>query len=120
MDLGLGAEEYADLTDLQFKVLCERVAGLRRREEYRDAQLMLLTAQAGGMKRQGGGRLTLKDFLPTEIVLADPGAEAPAKAGPSRRQTWQEQLQIVEIWNEMFGGTDLRPPPEPLESLMAQ
>jgi hypothetical protein len=49
---------------------------------------------------------TLNDFL------LDTPADAPASEPP--RQTWQEQLHIVEMWNALYGGRDLRPPPEPL------
>lgn len=36
----------------------------QKREAHRTAQLQLTVAMAGGMKRKGGGNLTLDDFLP--------------------------------------------------------
>ena len=48
---------------------------------------------------------SMEDFMPKTVIL--PGETVPTEQEPEK-QTWQEQLQIVEILNAAYGGKDTR------------
>jgi hypothetical protein len=83
------------------------------REDYRLAYLMaflgnVLTARNRKSKEKPRV-FEPQDFLPkfweAEIAAAEVESEQPAEP---ERQTWQQQLQFVEMWNAVYREKDFR------------
>lgn len=82
----------AEFRDWQLYAMIEPFGSAQ--EDYRFGRLMAVIANL--QRKRGSKALQAADFMP------------PYAKRSKRFQTWQEQLQVVEMLNQAFGGKDLR------------
>lgn len=94
VDLGLSEDEFWGLTPLEFDTLLKRNNLKLEREDFRAGIIASTIANANRDPKKKPDPWTAADFMPT-------------RNGKPRqkRQTWQEQLEIVKALNAAFGGT---------------
>lgn len=97
-DLGLTDEQWRRLTLRKYDALVKRFSNKLEREDFRIAKLSAVAYNANGVKRKSGNKdpWSVDDFMGRKT-------EAKPKVMP-----WQQQLQIAEMLNMRFGGTDKR------------
>lgn len=92
-DLHLSSAEFWHSTPRALDALMRQA---RRAEQRAWQRAAIVAATVANVFRGKGQRaLGLDDFMPTSLVTR-------------QRQTWQEQLALVETLNKAFGGRDVR------------
>ena len=97
-DLGLTDEQWRRLTLRKYDALVKRFSNKLEREDIRIANLSAVIYNANGVKRKGNNKSpwSIDDFT---------GRKNKTK---NKIMPWQQQLQIAEMLNIRFGGTDKR------------
>jgi len=90
----LTEEEFWALTPAQFDALVRRKMANEERQDYRAALICSVLANAFRDKKKRRKPFTPADFVPKKRLR--------------RKQTWQQQLRIIELLNIALGGKDLR------------
>ncbi len=80
----------------KYDALVKRFSAKLEREDFRIAKLSAVIYNANDVKRKGNDKRpwSVNDFM--------------AKAKKTKGMPWQQQLQIAEMLNVAFGGTDKR------------
>lgn len=93
-DLGLTDEQWRRLTLRKYDALVKRFSNKLEREDFRIAKLSAVSYNANGVKRRDGNKRpwSVDDFMGKK----------------SKIMPWQQQLQVAEMLNAAFGGTDKR------------
>jgi len=94
-DLRLSDEQFWQLTPAQFNALVKRKMIDEEQKDYRTALICSVIANVFRDKKK-----RRKPFKPQDFM--------PQRRKQKRKQTWQEQLALVQILNVAFGGKDRR------------
>jgi hypothetical protein len=95
-DLGLTDEQWKRLTLRKYDALVKRFSNKLEREDFQIAKLSAVIYNANVVKRKGNDK---RPWIADNFI----NREKEVKAKP-----WQQQLQIVEMLNIRFKGTDKR------------
>lgn len=93
-DLGLTNEQWERLTLRRYDALVKRFSNKLEREDLRIAKLSAVAYNANRVKRKGNNKRpwSVDDFMGRKTKI----------------MPWQQQLQVAEMLNKAFGGTDKR------------
>lgn len=97
-DLGLTTEQWERLTLRRYDALVKRFSNKLERADFQIAKLSAVIYNANGVKRKGNDK---RPWIADNFMGRK--NEVRTKAKP-----WQQQLQIVEMLNIRFKGTDKR------------
>ena len=97
-DLGLTDEQWRRLTLRKYDALVKRFSNKLERADFQIAQLLAGIYNANGVKRRGNNKKpwSIDDFMGRK------------NKGGNKIMPWQQQLQVAEMLNMRFGGTDKR------------
>ena len=97
-DLGLTDEQWKRLTLRKYDALVKRFSNKLEREDFMIAKLSAVDYNANGVKRKGNDKRpwSVDDFMVRK------------NKAKNKIMPWQQQLQVAEMLNIRFGGTDKR------------
>ena len=97
-DLGLTDEQWKRLTLRRYDALVKRFSSKLEREDFQIAKLSAVIYNANNVRRKGNDK---RPWIADNFINSK-------KQAISKAKPWQQQLQIVEMLNIRFKGTDKR------------